>query len=82
MARVRVLPAIVHTSYGHAPGDEVDLRDDIAETWVAAGLAERVEQAPDTPERAQQVETPEDAAQPGTPERGRRTTARSRSRKS
>lgn len=78
MTRVRALPAIVHTSYGHAPGDEVDLRDDIAATWVAAGLAERVERAPDTPERGQRAETPEDTARPETPERGRKPTTRAR----
>lgn len=70
MARVRVLPAIVYTSYGHAPGDEVDLRDDIAATWVAAGLAARVDEL-EIPERGQGAEKPEDAARPETPEGGR-----------
>lgn len=51
MTRVRILPAIAFTSYEHKPGEEVDLRDDIAATWVHAGLAELV--------RAEEPETPE-----------------------
>lgn len=81
MARVRVLPPIVHTSYGHQPGDEIDLPGDVAQTWCNAGLAEMVRgEAPDTPERARSA--PEHAAEPESPEDGKPETAASKSRAS
>lgn len=61
MARVRVLPAIVHTSYDHVPGDVVELRDDIALTWCNAGLAEPYEEP--EPEPGDADEQAEDGEQ-------------------
>lgn len=80
MVRVRALPAIVHTSYGHQPGDEVDLPGDVAQTWCNAGLAEMVRgEAPETPERSRP--SPERAEKPPEGE-GKPETAASRSRAS
>jgi hypothetical protein len=52
LPKIRLKVSMVGPEISHIPGDELEVREDVADAWIGAGIAELVEEVKPTKKAA------------------------------